>query len=613
MPFNHSGAGSRPLRAMMVALTIVFGAQGAFSQTTSPEITAGELQTHIKFLASDALEGRGSGTEGNRKAAEYIVNLLKSYGVKPAGDSAGYYQPFDFVSSVKLGAGNMLKIASGKGTELVAAPDVDFRPLGFSSNSSVTAPLVFAGYGMMATDSSYSDFSGVDVSGKIIVALRYSPDGNNPHGALTPISSFRNKARFARERGAVGLILITGPNDDTDDDLVKLAFDQAFANSGIPVVSARRTFLEPLLASTGWTWKSIQDSIAARRKTVTIAFVGTEATLSTNVEKVYARTANIVGVLPGTNPALDTQYVVLGAHFDHLGMGGPGSGSLQPDTVAVHHGADDNGSGTAGLLELVQELASHRSSLQRSVVITFFSGEELGTPGSACYVNHPRFPLSQSIAMINMDMIGRLTNKKLTVYGTGTAPQWTPLLAKYNADSAFTIVPVPDGFGPSDHAQFYGKDMPVLFFFTGTHNDYHKPADTWDRINYPGEEQVVRYVDRIATDVINGEKPTFTRTASAPASGGGDARGFKVTLGIVPDYGESAEGMKIGGTRPGGPAEKGGLKSGDVITRMAGKKIMNIYDYMGLLGELKPGDKVEVEVNRAGTTMKFTVDLEKRK
>lgn len=613
MPTYHIATGSRPLRAMMIVLTIVFGAVSARSQSASPDITAGELQAHIKFLASDALQGRGSGTEGNRQAAEYVVSQLRAYGVKPAGDSAGYFQPFDFVSAVKLGAGNALKIASGKGAELVAVPDVDFRPLGFSSNTNVTAPLVFAGYGMTATDSSYSDFAGVDVTGKVIVALRYSPDGNNAHGALTPISSFRNKARFARERGAVGLILITGPNDDTDDDLVKLSFDQAFANSGIPVVSAKRGFLEPLLASTGWTWKSIQDSIAANRKTVTIPFAGTQVTLATNVEKVYSRTANVVGILPGSNPARDTQYVVIGAHFDHLGLGGQGSGSLQPDTVAVHHGADDNASGTAGLLEVAQELASHRASLQRSVVIVFFSGEELGTLGSAWYVNHPRFPLSQSVAMINMDMIGRLTNRKLTVYGTGTAPQWTPLLNKYNADSAFAIVSVPDGFGPSDHAQFYGKDMPVLFFFTGTHNDYHKPADTWDKINYPGEEQVVRFVDKIAVDVINGEKPTFTRTASAPASGGGDARGFKVTLGIVPDYGESTEGMKVGGTRPGGPAEKGGLKAGDVIVKMAGKKIMNIYDYMGLLGELKPGDKVEVEVNRGGSLMKFTVDLEKRK
>jgi aminopeptidase YwaD len=604
----------RVLAIGFMTLTFPLVPLSVFAQASSPDITAAELQAHIKYLASDQLEGRRSGSAGNRKAAEYIIAQLTAYGIQPAGDSAGYLQPFDFVSAVKLGAGNELRVVRDNAPELTGTADVDFRPLGFSSNTTVTAPVVFVGYGLTAPDSSYDDYAGVDVTGKIVVALRYTPEGNNPHGALTPVSSFRNKARIARERGAVGLMLITGPNDDADDDLIKLAFDQAFANSGIPVISVKRAFLDPLLKPSGWTWKSLQDSIAARKKSISVAFVGATATLTTSVEKVYSRTANVVGFLPGTNSALDSQYVIVGAHFDHLGFGGEGSGSLKPDTVAIHYGADDNASGTSGLLEVAQELAAHKSTLQRSVVFVFFSGEELGTLGSAWYVNHPEYPLAKSVAMVNMDMIGRLTNKKLTVYGTGTSPQWMPLLNRLNADSTFSIVPVPDGFGPSDHAQFYGKDIPVLFFFTGTHNDYHKPSDTWDKINYPGEEQVARYVDRIVHAIVNEPaRPLFARSATPPASGGGDSRGFKVTLGVVPDYGESTEGMKIGGVRPGGPAEKGGLKAGDVIVKMAGKKILNIYDYMGLLGELKPGDKVPVEVNRGGTIVSLTVELEKRK
>ena len=221
--------------------------------------------------------------------------------------------------------------------------------------------------------------------------------------------------------------------------------------------------------------------------------------------------------------------------------------------------------------------------------------------------------------MINMDEVGRLKDNVLTVYGTGTSPEWTPLIRKHNTGSTsmtdtFAIKPVPDGFGPSDHAQFYGKDIPVLFFFTGTHNDYHKPSDDWDKVNYEGEEKVVRYIYNIANDIQSKtEKPLFAKAQSAsPMGGGGDSRGFTVTLGVIPDYGESGDGMKIGGTRPNGPAEKAGMKAGDLITKFAGKKVLNIYDYMAILGELKAGDVVEVEAVRDGKPMKFSVTMQKR-
>jgi aminopeptidase YwaD len=587
----------------------------AAGQTSSPEITAAELTAHVKYLASDALEGRGSGTVGNQKAATYIVDLLKSWGIAPAGDNGGYTQAFEFVSSVRLGEHNTLSFAGTKipgGTTTLSA-DKDFRPFGFTSNTTVTGPLAFAGYGITSPDSTYDDFAHLDVTGKIVVVLRYSPDGSDPHSELNRVSSFRNKARTARDKGAIGLIIVTGPNDDPDDDLIKLSFDQAFASSGIPVVCAKRAALEQLFAARGWSYKALQDTIKARRKPVAFAFDGVSSTLTTEVVKVNAKTANVVGYLPGNDPVLKDQVVVVGAHFDHLGFGGPGSGSLTPDTVAIHYGADDNASGTAGLLEVAQALAASRSSLKRGVVLTFFSGEELGTLGSAHYVSAPSFPLASTVAMVNMDMIGRLDNKSLTVYGTGTSPVWNRLLETYNRDSAFVLKLIPDGFGPSDHAQFYGKDIPVLFFFTGTHNDYHKPADTWDKINYAGEEKVVRLAYNIVKDIDAGERPAFTKAAAATPTGGGDTRGFRVTLGVVPDYTEGAEGMKIGGLRPGGPAEKAGMKSGDIIVKMAGKKIMNIYDYMGMLGELKAGDKIEVVVMRDGKPVTVTAEMEKRK
>ena len=586
------------------------------AQKLAPEITAADLKAHIMYLASDELGGRASGTPGNEMAARYIARYLHEWGLAPLGDSGTYFQHFQFVSSVRSGPGNALRFEgkSVAGGTLQAAADADFRPLGFSSNGTVSGPLVFAGYGISATDSSYDDFKNLDVKGKIIVVLRYSPDGSDPHGALSRFSSFQVKTRTARDRGAVGFIVVTGPVDEQEDALIRLRFDQSFGNSGIPALSVRRALLEPLIAQSGWTLRATQDSIKARRSPVAFPVAGVTATITSDVEKVTTTTANVIGFLPGSDPALKDQVVVLGAHLDHLGMGGEGSGSLQPDTVAIHHGADDNASGTAGLLELAQAFAWERPSLKRGLVFAFFSGEELGTLGSSYYVNNPPVPLARTVSMVNMDMIGRLEGKTLTVYGTGTSPGWNALLAKDNADSAFTLKFVPDGFGPSDHAQFYGKDIPVLFFFTGNHNDYHKPSDTWDKINYAGEEQVVRYVYRLAGEIDReAARPPFTRTASSAPSEGGDTRGFRTTLSIIPDYNGGVEGMKISVVRPGGPADKAGLKAGDIIVSMAGKKIVNIYDYMELLGKLKGGDRVDLVVMRDGKALNCTAEMATRK
>jgi len=599
-----------------LALALLLIPPVATAQNPAAEINANDLKTYIRYLASDELAGRASGAPGNEAAARYIARYIHDWGLIPLGDSGTYFQHFQFVSSVRSGPGNALRL-EGKpvaGGMLNAAPDADFRPLGFTSNGTVSGPLVFAGYGISATDSSYDDFRNLDVRGTIIVVLRYSPDGSDPHGTLTRFSSFQSKTRAARDRGALGFIVVTGPADEQEDALIKLRFDQSFGNSGIPSVSMRRALLEPLVAGSGWTLQGIQDSIKARRSPVAFPLAGVTATLTTDVEKVTATTANVIGYLPGSDTLLKDEVVVLGAHFDHLGLGGAGSGSMQPDTVAVHHGADDNASGTAGLLELAKAFAPERASLKRGLVFAFFSGEELGTLGSSFYVKNPPVPLERTASMVNMDMIGRLEGKMLTVFGTGTSPEWNALLARENSDSTFTLKTVPDGFGPSDHAQFYAKDIPVIFFCTGEqHKDYHRPSDTWDKINYPGEERVVRYVYRIVKD-IDGEpkRPLFTRTASSAPSAGGDTRGFRTTLGIIPDYSGGGDGMKISVVRPGGPADKAGLKAGDVIVSMAGKKIVNIYDYMDMLGRLKGGDRVELVVMRDGKTLNCTAEMAAR-
>jgi hypothetical protein len=596
-------------------LALTIGSIAALAQSSSPDITAEELRAHVKYLASDELEGRGSGTEGNRKAAEYLVQQFKSYGLMPAGTDGGYVQEFEFVSAIKLGKKNSLTLHTADGKDRALAVNTDFRPLGFSANANVAGPVVFAGYGIAAPEKNYDDYAGLDVQGKIVIALRYGPDGNDMHSEFYRFTSLRNKARYAREKGAAALVIV----DATTDELAKLTYDQSFASSGIPCASLKQSFLDQLLSSRKRSVKEIVDSIKASRRPVTLSLPDVSISLETDVEKVMAKTSNVLGYLKGTDPRLSSEVIVIGAHFDHLGYGGEGSGSLVPDVHEIHNGADDNASGTAALLELAQKFASNKTSVARTLLFIGFSGEELGTLGSEYYVNHPFFPLDKTIAMINMDEVGRLKDNVLTVYGTGTSPEWNTLLKKYNTGSSsvsdtFALKLVTDGYGPSDHAQFYGKDIPVLFFFTGTHSDYHRPSDDWDKINYDGEEHVVRYIFTIANELqTQSQKPLFTKAQSTtPTGGGGDGRGFTVTLGVIPDYGETTEGMKIGGTRPNGPAEKAGLKAGDIITKFAGKKVMNIYDYMGILGELKPGDVAEIEVLRDGKTMTFSATMQKR-
>ncbi len=602
------------LRIFSALLLGMFLTAGGSGQETSTDITAEDLREHIKFLASDDLEGRGSGSTGNEEAAAYITERLQEFGIEAAGDNGTYLQHFEFVADVRQGEENSLSFeAYGSRTELEAG--VDFRAFPFSSNASVRGPLAFVGYGVSAPDSGYDDYSELDVDGKIVVMLRFAPDGDSPKSRFFRKTSFRNKVRVAREHGAKGLILVTGPQHDEEDELIRSRFDRVAGSSGIPAVTMKRAFLEPYLERMGKDLRSIQDSISSKLVPTSFDISGVEVNLTTEIIKVIEETANVVGILQGTDPELKEEYLVLGAHFDHIGYGGAGSGSMVPDTSAIHNGADDNASGTAGLLELAQKFASERNAIRRSLIFIFFSAEELGTIGSSYYVNNPSIPLDQTIAMLNMDMIGRMVDSSMNIGGTGTAPEWEKILAELNSDSTFDITENPDGFGPSDHTSFYGKKIPVLFFFTGTHQDYHRPGDDWEKINYEGEELIVQYVYGVAKAVDSAAKsPIYARVESTRrSSGGGDRRGFRVVLGLVPDFtGETPEGMKVSSVRPNGAAERAGIKAGDIIVKMAGKDVLNIYDYMGILGELKVGQMVEVEVLRDGKRELLTATMQKR-
>jgi len=574
-----------------------------------PEITAHELRDHIRFLASDKLEGRSAGSHGEKLASEYIAKQFQRLGLKGPG-SGGYYQKFDFTAGVALGNNNSTVISAGESRKQLAV-NSDFRPMGFSSTGSFEGDVVFAGYGISLPEKQYDDYEGIDVSGKAVMILRYHPEGDNPHSEFGVGAALRYKTAKAKEKGAKAVVFVTGPADNENDVLAELSYDQSMGDAGILAVTMTRQAAEHLLGSA--TIASLQQEINSEKKPRSSPLSGQHISISTEVLKVQKNGTNVLGFLEGFDPQLRKEIVIIGAHYDHLGMGGSGSGSLSPDTLAVHNGADDNASGTAGLLELAELLASRKSELRRSLLFIAFSGEERGLLGSAHYVKNPLLPLDQSVAMLNMDMIGRLNKNKLIVYGIGTSPGFELLVTSHNVDSTFDLRIVKDGFGPSDHSSFYGSGLPVFHFFTDLHSDYHKPSDDWDKINYDGMTEVLNFVASIALELNRADdRPPYVRVEmprQPAASGQGRVRSY---TGTIPDFGEQVEGMKLSGVTDGSPAARAGLQAGDVIVKFGTIEIKNLYDYTFALGEYKPGDEVDVVVKRGTETKIFRLTIGRR-
>ncbi len=591
-------------------LLILVGCSSTVQYTGNPEITQADIKHHIQYLASPELKGRRAGEEGNRMAAKYIAEQFASYGLKPMGAANNYFQPFSFVSLIRMSGTNSLSI-SAKGITKNYVLDRQFRPISFTENISVTSPLAFVGYGITAKSDSlqYDDYANLDVRNKIVIAMRFSPDGAgaNKYARYSPIME---KALNAKDHGATGILFLTSPEGEEGSNLI--SFNYPVTNSaGIAVGTLLWSEMDTIMQRFGKNLLEIRNTIRATQKPQSFTMEECQATISTHTEKVTSTSANICGMIEGTDSVLKHQCLVLGAHMDHLGLGG--GGSLLPDTVAIHPGADDNASGTAALLELAQYFAAHRQKLKRSLLFLSFSGEEEGLLGSDYYVKNPTFALDSTIAMINMDMIGRLRDSALIVEGMGTSPGWEKIVRSENKDSLFHLKLKPDGFGPSDHSSFYAKNIPVMFFFTNLHNDYHRPTDTWEKINYAGEQAIVEYVARIALDVIDEPaRPQFTKAAST-ATGGAEMGDIRVSLGIVPDFGEDAPGLRITGTRKNSAAEKAGLQGGDIIVKFGPDEVKNIYDFTHDLGKYKPGDEVEIVVKRNGKDVYLKAVLEARK
>jgi aminopeptidase YwaD len=573
-------------------------------QTLVPTKVSGDtILSHIKILAGDDFEGRAPGTRGGNLAADYMKSKFQAYGLTPFPDVPDFFQRFTVTTSLKAGSANRLEL-TGK----AFASGAEFVPAPYASNSRVSATeLVFVGYGMTAEK--FDDYKQLDVKGKIVVMLFYSPEKDNPHSTFYEHGTLWKKLNLAREKGAVGALVFKGKKHDEDDELTKLTPDRLNADAGIPALHITRKTASTLLKKSETELERLQTDLDTKRVSKSFS-VKTSVSLTSEIVREKVETKNIIGYLPGTS--LKDETIIIGAHYDHLGYGGTGSGSLAPDEKKIHHGADDNASGSAGLLELARYFGARRDSLKRNLVFMSFGAEEMGLLGSAHYAAHPLFPLDQTVLMLNMDMIGRMKDSALAIHGVGTATQLESICAAANIDS-LRLKFSADGYGPSDHSSFYSKNIPVLFFFTGNHANYHKPTDTWEKIKPAEEARVVELVSRIVQRVdAQLWKLTFTKAAADSQAMGRSSGAFKVSFGSIPNYAVEVEGVQLDGVRSGSVAEKAGLQSGDIIIELAGKPVRNIYDYTDLIRSLSPGDTAKVIVKRGAEKLTFTAEFPKK-
>ncbi|MBP6977291.1 MAG: M20/M25/M40 family metallo-hydrolase [Bacteroidales bacterium] len=569
------------------------------------DITIPELKQHVDYLASDSLQGRRSGTTGGWMAATYIRDQFRSYGLELMGDEG--FQYFEIVTDAKLGTPNTLSFESVTGE-----PGIDFIPFSYSGNGTLTSTVNFVGYGFdFSADSVvWDDYEGMDVSGQWVMILLSDPETDNPGSVFASYGDTWGKILKARDHGAAGIFFVTPVKMEKNDILTGLQLERSTSRAGIPVIHLSRKTADRMLSSMGKTIGELESGLNAGHQPGSFR-IPVKVSATVNVIYQKARTQNVVAILRGSDPALAGEYIVVGAHYDHLGMGGPGSNSRALDTVAVHNGADDNASGVAGMLGLAEELTLNRDKIRRSVLFVAFDAEEMGLLGSKYFVDQSKEMMDKTDAMINMDMIGRFypEEKPLLISGTGTSAESETLLDQVAADLDFKLAYSPEGYGASDHSSFYAVDIPVFFITSGAHDDYHMPEDDADRIHYAGIQQIVAFLYDLMM-VMDERESALTFQEAGPKEPPRSGRGFKVTLGILPDFASTDNtGLRIDAVRKGGPADQGGLLKGDRIVALNGKTVTNIYDYMARLKELETGQVAAVEVIREGIRLILLVQL----
>ena len=587
----------------------------------SPEIRATDLHKEVEWLADEKRDGRMTGSAGAQETAKWIAGYFRDAGLKSFAEN--YALPFQFNAGEKvLPEKTRLEISTGDGKPpTVAKLDTDFRPLGFSESGDANSEVVFAGYGLVVPGEAavrYDSYAGLDVKDKIVLIFRYVPEGVDPtrRAQLNRYSGLRYKTMLARERGAKGVLVVTGPNSPNAGQLLSLTNDGTNATSGIIAASISGELAESLLKPGGKSLKEIQTALDQENLHAEGGFVLPKAKVkfACGVEHLKKTDNDVVGFLP---PTSGDEYVLVGAHYDHLGHGGTSSLERAGEENKIHPGADDNASGTAWMMELAAALAKERSDhpdkFRRGVIFAAWSGEEIGIIGSAAFCEHPPVALNKIVAYVNADMVGRLRDNKLTVQGVGSSHAWRKIIEKRNVAAGFNLTLQDDPYLPTDVTSFYTKNVPVLNFFTGAHEDYHRPTDTAEKINYEGLERIAKLSEQIVLDLeLTPERPDLAKVERTTQEAGGRET-LRAYLGTIPDYTTDVKGVKLSGVRGASPAEKAGLKGGDVIVEFAGQKIANIYDYTYALDAVKIGQPVQVVIERDGKRMTLTVTPEARK
>ena len=601
------------LKKIVIALIIIMGGVMIVSKSNKEKIDPGsaeimtyEILEHIKYLSSDKLEGRFPGSEGSKKAIKYISKNWEAQGVLPAGTKK-YEQPFSYISKVSLGNRNILRVRNSKSRYKIKK---DFIPIGWSGNGNIDDKVVFVGYGFDIDDSlSWNDYINVNVKNKWVLMFLNGPDGNSPHSPYGYHKKLYNKVIAARDRG-VGGILFMEREEKENNKLKPLVYRQSASSAGLPIIQITHAVANNIINDKDKTVANLRSKIDQELASFSFE-LDRKVSARVNLKFEKETATNVIGFIEGSDPILNKEYIIIGAHYDHLGYGGHMSGSLNPDSMQIHNGADDNASGIAGILELSHKLMTNKKLLGRSIIAICFDAEEKGLLGSKFYTQTPTKDLEQTAIMINMDMIGRLNEKPITVGGVGSAKTLSETIEVVQKNHTLKIDKNISGmdFGRSDHASFYREDIPVLFFFTGAHQDYHKPSDDWDKIDYQGEKEVLNFVyDLIVQLSTNKEKPIFAEITNDNSDN--QSPSFNVTLGVIPSYGSQKIGMEIDGiSRKNGPADKAGMKKGDIIIEINNKKIRNIYDYMARLAELNSGDKIIVKIIRNKIEMELILNL----
>lgn len=595
-----------------------------------PPRTQGELRGIVTYLASDGLEGRGIDTPGIESAAEYIRNKFVAAGLAPVPGLGSYFHEFEHTTVSGIAAGTSLSSGEEK-----YALGKDYTVLSSSAEGTFSGQVVFAGYGIASEK--YDDFAGIDVKGRVCLVLRFEPQDEMGNSRLAKEgysvhAHLRSKFKACADHGAAAVILVNPPGHKPGGDVL-LPFARSYQEgpASIPVLQVTQKVAEAWVKRAGGTsLAEMEQKIDSTGRPASEALKDVSVSGKVGLDRTTRKLHNVCAYVPGSG-SLASEYVVVGAHYDHLGMGGPGS--LYQGGKAIHHGADDNASGTAAMIALAEQVA-HDPGLalrprswmaeeaRRSILFVAFTAEESGLIGSSQFVQHPPVPLESVAAMLNMDMVGRVKNEMLYIGGAGTAGPFDAFVKRADEDSPLEFKEFGrGGFGPSDHMSFAAKKVPVLFLFSGMHADYHRPSDTADKINYEGLAQVVSVARELTLDLATMPKSEYLASADSAnphmmgvgSTGGGT--GSRASLGVIPDYGTdiSKGGVRITGTSPGTPAAAAGLKDGDVIVAFGDKKIDNLYDLTDALSAAKPGDKVKIKFLREGKEVAAEVTLAERR